>query len=78
MEVLYRHAIVKWRRPFSRECLEEAYAGLGEANLTKMSVALREPDYGELIPGLARQTPGKKLASAPQSIKVKSRSKSEK
>jgi hypothetical protein len=27
-----------------------AYGGLGEPNLAKMVIALRTPDYGELLP----------------------------
>jgi hypothetical protein len=34
----------------STELLDMAYAGLTDANLAKMSIGLRTPDYGELLP----------------------------
>jgi hypothetical protein len=34
----------------STELLETAYAGLSDTNLAKMSIGLRTPDYGELLP----------------------------
>jgi len=36
-------------RKFSEKYLEMAYAGLNEPNLAKMAIALRTPDYGELL-----------------------------
>jgi hypothetical protein len=34
----------------SRKFLDMAYDGLGDGNLAKMVIALRTPDYGELLP----------------------------
>jgi hypothetical protein len=37
-------------RKDSEKFLDTAYDGLGDGNLAKMVIALRTPDYGELIP----------------------------
>jgi len=38
----------------SQKFLEMAYDGLGERNLAKMAIALRTPDYGELLPQMLK------------------------
>jgi hypothetical protein len=37
-------------RPTSQKFLDAAYSGLGDSNLARMTIALRTPDYGELLP----------------------------
>ena len=41
-------------RTTSRKFLEIAYEGLGDQNLAEMVIALRSPDYGELLPRMLR------------------------
>jgi hypothetical protein len=41
-------------RRASAEFLAMAYEGLGDPNLAKMSIALRTPDYGELLPDMLK------------------------
>ena len=38
----------------SQKFLEMAYEGLGDPNLAKMVIALRTPDYGELLPPMLK------------------------
>jgi hypothetical protein len=38
----------------SRKFLDLAYDGLGDRNLAKMAIALRTPDYGELLPQMLK------------------------
>jgi len=38
----------------SQEFLEMAYEGLNDGNLAKMSIALRTPDYGDLLPQMLK------------------------
>ena len=37
-------------RATSQKFLDAAYSGLGDSNLARMTIALRTPDYGELLP----------------------------
>jgi hypothetical protein len=39
----------------SQKFLDMAYKGLGEGNLAKMVIALRTPDYGELLPQMLKK-----------------------
>ena len=39
----------------SRKFLDLAYGGLGDRNLAKMVIALRTPDYGELLPQMLKK-----------------------
>jgi hypothetical protein len=39
----------------SQKFLDMAYNGLGEGNLAKMAIALRTPDYGELLPQMLKK-----------------------
>ena len=39
----------------SQKFLDMAYNGLGEGNLAKMVIALRTPDYGELLPQMLKK-----------------------
>jgi hypothetical protein len=39
----------------SQKFLDMAYNGLGEGNLAKMVIALRTPDYGELLPQMLKR-----------------------
>lgn len=39
----------------SQKFLAMAYDGLGDANLAKMAIALRTPDYGELLPQMLKK-----------------------
>jgi hypothetical protein len=39
----------------SQKFLDMAYKGLGEGNLAKMVIALRTPDYGELLPQVLKK-----------------------
>jgi hypothetical protein len=41
-------------RSESRDYLDLAYAGISEANLAQMVIALRTPDYGDLLPEMLR------------------------
>jgi hypothetical protein len=41
-------------RTASQKFLDMAYEGLGDANLAKMVIALRTPDYGELLPQMLK------------------------
>jgi hypothetical protein len=42
----------------SGEFLNMAYSGLGEPNLARMVIALRTPDYGELLPQMLKKLEG--------------------
>jgi hypothetical protein len=39
----------------SEKFFNMAYDGLGDRNLAKMSIALRTPDYGELLPQMLKK-----------------------
>jgi hypothetical protein len=39
----------------SQKFFEMAYAGLGEGDVAKMTIALRTPDYGELLPQMLKK-----------------------
>jgi hypothetical protein len=39
----------------SQKFLEMAYDGLGDGNLARMVIALRTPDYGELLPQMLKK-----------------------
>jgi hypothetical protein len=39
----------------SQKFLDMAYDGLGDRNLAKMAIALRTPDYGELLPQMLKK-----------------------
>jgi hypothetical protein len=41
-------------RRSSQEFLDMAYQGLGDSNLAKIAIALRTPDYGQLLPAMLR------------------------
>lgn len=46
--------MAKKLRKASQESLEEAYADLNQASLAQMGIALREADYGELLPDMLK------------------------